>query len=50
MLGESKDSEQEEKTRKAIGQDEETNNDEEKQNNEKEDEAHVERTVYMGTN
>ena len=42
------DSEQEEKTRNTIGQDEETNNDKEKQNDEKDDEEHVESTVYMG--
>ena len=42
------DSEQEEKTRKTIGQDKETNNDKEKQNNEKDDEEHVKSTVYMG--
>ena len=44
------DSEQEEKTRNTIGRDKETNNDKEKQkqNDEKDDEEHVESTVYMG--
>ena len=41
------DSEQEEKTRKTIGQDEGTNDDKEKQND-KNDEEHVKSTVYMG--
>ena len=31
-----------------IGRDKETNNDTEKENNEKDDEEHVESTVYMG--
>ena len=42
------DSEQEEKTRKTIGRDKETNDDKEKQNNEKDDKEHVESTVYTG--
>ena len=42
------DSEQEEQTRKLIGQDEDTNDDKEKQNNENDIEEHVESTVYMG--
>ena len=41
------DSEQEEKMRKMIGQDKGTNNDKEKQND-KNNEEHVESTVYMG--
>ena len=41
-------SEQEEKTRKTIGQEEETNDDEENLNDRKDDEEHVESTVYMG--
>ena len=41
-------SEQEEKTRKTIGQDEKTTDDKEKQSNEKDDEEHVKSTVYMG--
>ena len=39
------DSEQEEQTRKTIGQDEDTNDDKEKQNNEKDVEEHVKSTV-----
>ena len=42
------DLEQEEKTRKMIGQDKETNDDKENQNDKKDDEEHVESTVYMG--
>ena len=41
-------SEQEEKTRKMIGQDEEMNDDKEKQDDKKDVEEHVESTVYMG--
>ena len=40
------DSEQEEKTRKMIGQDEEMNDDKEKQDDKKDDEEHVKSTVY----
>ena len=42
------DSEQEAKTKKTIGQDEETNDDKEKQDDEMDNEEHVESTVYMG--
>ena len=42
------DSEQEERTRKTIGRDEEMNDDKEKQDDEKGDEEHVESTVYTG--
>ena len=43
-----KDSEQEEKTKKTIGRDEETNDDKEKQDDKMDDEEHVESTVYTG--
>ena len=42
------DSEQEPKTKKTIGRDEETNDDKEKQDNEIDNEEHIESTVYMG--
>ena len=42
------DSEQEERTRKTIGQDEEMNDDKEKQDNEKDDKEHAKSTVYTG--
>ena len=42
------DSEQEAKTKKMIGQNEETNDDKEKQDNEMDDEEHVKSTVYTG--
>ena len=42
------DSEQEERTRKTIGQDKETTDDKEKQDDEKDNEEHAEGTVYTG--
>ena len=42
------DCEQEEKTKKMIGRNEETNDDKEKQDDEMDDEEHVKSTVYMG--
>ena len=42
------DAEQEEKTRKMIGRDEEMNDDKEKQDNEKDNKEHVRSSVYMG--
>ena len=42
------ESEQEERTRKTIGQDEETNDDKEKQDDEKDNEEHAESTIYTG--
>ena len=42
------DSEQEAKTKKTIGRDEETNDDKEKQANEMDDKEHIDSTVYMG--
>ena len=42
------DSEQEERTRKTIGQDEETNDDKEKQDDEKDNKEHAESTIYTG--
>ena len=43
-----KDSEQEERMRKTIGRDEETNNYKEKQDDEKDDKEHAKSTVYIG--
>ena len=42
------DSEQESKMQKTIGRDEETNDDKEKQDNERDDENHIQCTVYTG--
>ena len=42
------DSEQEERTRKTIGQDKQTNDDKEKQDDKKDNGEHVESTVYTG--
>ena len=42
------DSEQEKRTIKTIGQDEETNNDKEKQDDDKDNNEHVKSTVYTG--
>ena len=42
------DSEQEERTRKMIGHDEEMNDDKEKHDDKKDDEEHAESTVYTG--
>ena len=42
------DSEQESRERKTIGQDKETNDDKEKQDDERDDEEHIQSTVYTG--